>query len=159
MNTFELNQEEIKNLHNGKYELHGLVESLNGVINSSVVNNLRNELIKIDNLMKDYYEYENQEYEENEKELKKLEKGKNFISVWSCSEIRGKDMKKEYPSEVKEMKYNGLTLKVNKNKLTWFNIWCLCDKLIKKSDDDNHIFIEGFEYNANTKTLSFYTGS
>jgi hypothetical protein len=52
-----------------------------------------------------------------------------------------------------------LTIQITNKKIKWGDLYDLADKLINESGDTHHIFIEGFEYNPNDKSLILITGS
>lgn len=42
---------------------------------------------------------------------------------------------------------------------TWAHLWVVAARLIKRSGDDAHVFIESFDWNPSTKRLVVITGS
>lgn len=84
-------------------------------------------------------------------------------STWSADFINFDDFWK-YP-KAKILKYDGgwgkpIAQDIDTGLgLTWGDIWTLCDKMIRASGDSHHIFIECFEYDEKTKTVTFFCGS
>lgn len=42
---------------------------------------------------------------------------------------------------------------------SWAHLWVVADRLITKSNDHDHVFIEGFKYNSETHSLTIQCGS
>lgn len=85
-----------------------------------------------------------------------IAKENDFISVWSMYD-EVEDINDKHPfKEIIFVKYKGLVESVEG--YTWFDLWKAANKLIERSGDYHHIFIENFK-EIEKGIFSLVTGS
>ena len=85
-----------------------------------------------------------------------IEKENNFITTWSLYDELEDINEKYYFEDVRLMKYEGFEEEVLGS--TWLDLWRAADKLVRKSEDYHHIFIDGFD-ETDVHTVKLVTGS
>lgn len=168
MKLLNLNDENLMNLISSPEQLYGLIIKLNKTVDNSIIKELLDvyqKLYKISNLAKVHSE----DYKFSSKDIDDLEiiaNKKGFISKWCIPSIKAENMNEFLPFKIGYISYSNSfgtpEKKEVNNIISWLDFWKLSDKLIKKSGDHHHIFIEGFNRSLNKDGLvdvDIYTGS
>ncbi len=130
------------------------------IIKPSFFEKLNQEIEKLNGFFEKYRNKEEDDFDKKMDGFSKIQSFHNFMSIWSIYEIHPNKMKQPFaPDIVKEVEYEGLTVKVDK-KVSWLEMWTLADHLIRKSGDTHHVFIESFdEDKKNPGRYKLSTGS
>lgn len=150
-----LTAEEFKDVHNAKCELHGILQSIEGVVHQKVADRLKKAIDLLNKGLKSAYDQDEVAYNAAEAHYREVEQELGGLeSVWSMNEV--KDLRAPHPwPEHQLISYQGWgegEVKVRIEGPLWKDLWVAADKAILASGDTHHIFIEGF-YQSKTRDL------
>lgn len=157
-----LSAEDFKNVHNGKCELHGILQSLEGVVHPNVTARLKKAIELINLGLESAYEQDDAAYKKASDHINEVEQELGGMkSIWSMYEI--KDLRARHPwADGTIVTYQGwgdVEVKVRIDGPLWTDVWRAADKAIRQSGDNHHIFIEGFTQSQNPAEIVLSTGS
>jgi hypothetical protein len=144
----QLTAEEFSDLHNAKCEIHGISETLVGVLHPDLQKRLESAVAKINAALKNAYEQDNAISEKRSAHYNKVASDHKFDTIWSVHEVD--DLYMPHPFEgVTHVRYSehwgsaDVTVPIKGN--TWVDLWRAAETAINESGDNHHIFIEDFE--------------
>jgi hypothetical protein len=148
---------EFSDVHNARCELHFVIQELADVVHPSMLARLQKSLDLLTKGLNRSYELEEQISEQREKHYDAIAKSIcATIAVWSMNEVEDLTARHPYRGAV-IMQYEGHEVGIVGP--TWSDLYKSADAVIRLSGDLHHIFIEGFEFNADTQVLTLHTGS
>jgi hypothetical protein len=142
-----LTAEDFKDVHNAKCELHGILQSIEGVVHPRFTERLQKAIDLLNKGLAAAYEQDEAAYDAAEAHFEEVEKELGGLkSIWSMHEI--KDLRAPHPwPEIKTLSYQSWgkdEVKVSIDGLLWKDLWVAADNAIKASRNNHHIFIENF---------------
>lgn len=159
-----LSAEDFKNVHNGKCELHGVLQSIESIVHPRITERLQKAIGLLDKGLAAAYEQDDAENDAIQAHVNEVEQQLGGMkSIWSMYEV--KDLRAPHPwPEHQLVSYQGwgdaFMVKVLINGPLWTDLWMAADEAIQRSGDGHHIFIENF---TQSKTHDFelvlHTGS
>lgn len=143
-----ITDENLENLESIYSQLHNLKLRLEKVVHPDIIEQIEG----MHNVMKQAFETtwdsEERKFDDNYDKLSAISDEYKLSTVWSISEISAEQLNDDFSkTPVKSISYNGgftHTFKGEGKILTALGMWIIADKLIKKSKDEDHIFIEFF---------------
>ena len=155
---YTLMHKDFSNLHNAKCYLNSLVESIDGVAGSSVVDKLKEIQALLNKGMADVNEQEARDFDARMEHYRKVQEANRFMSVWSIFDVDNVfDLS---GMQGREMAYQGKVVPLPGGTLQWWDLWRAAERLIKESGDSHHVFIETFVPRKNNPNiLELVTGS
>jgi hypothetical protein len=150
-----LSADDFKNVHNGKCELHGILQSLEGVAHPKLVERLEKAIELINIGLKSAYDQDDAAYQSASSHAEEVGAEIGAKSIWSMYEI--KDLRTPTPFKNHTiLSYQGMgdtgEVKVRIEGPLWSDLWKAADEAIIRSGDGHHIFIEDF---TQSKTRDF----
>lgn len=157
-----INDENIDSLESIYPKLCALKSRLEKVVHPDLIKDIE----KMQDIMKEVFEAtwdsEERKIDENLDKLSEISDKYKLFTSWSISEISAEDLDKPFSEKpIKTISYEkGGTHKFKGEGqiCTGLGIWLIADKLIKKSEDDHHIFIEEIK-ETEPGHYEIYTGS
>lgn len=141
-----LSAEEFSDVHNAKCALHGIMQSIEGVVHPKVTERLQNAIDLLNKGLKTAYEQDEAAFQAASNHFDQVCEELGMKSIWSMHEI--KDLRTPHPwPEHQLISYQGWgegEVKVRIEGPLWTDLWIAADKAILASGDTHHIFIEGF---------------
>lgn len=155
-----------RNIHNGLCDLYFSLQHLEEVLHPSAMKRLRRGYDLIKQGFADVARQE-EEVDDAKRELyHRVTEELDVGSIWSMSEVTDFDssFRKHYGIEDAPqvaITYQGVTVMMVEDEITWKDLFKAADKAIKLSGDTHHIFIEGFhvERKDGQTSLMLSTGS
>lgn len=146
---------EFSDVHNAKCELHGILQSMEGVVHPKIEERLKKAIELLNKGLANAYDQDEAAYQASETHFEEVERELGGLkSIWSMHEI--KDLRASHPwPEHQLVTYQGWgegEVKVRIEGPLWKDLWVAADKAILASGDGHHIFIEGF---SQSKTRDF----
>lgn len=138
-----LSSEQMRSLDSLQPDFHSVIQRLDGVIASDIIEHLKSMQGKVSRLLQAYNAAEDLKWRLNEEELSKISETHNFYAVWSMSEVQASMMNDKIPYQAKYFTYQGLRESAT-GVSTWLDAWRVANSLIKRNGNVNHIFIEQF---------------
>jgi len=151
-----LSAEDFSNVHNGKCELHSILQQIEGTVHPRVTERLQKAIDLINAGLKSAYEQDDAAYQSAEKHINEVEQELGGLkTIWSMYEV--KDLRAPHPwPEHTILTYQGMSevgeVKVRIEGPLWSDLWKAADQAIIRSQDGHHIFIEDF---TQSKTRDF----
>jgi hypothetical protein len=148
MNTSPtLTAKEFKDIHNAKCELHGILQSLEGVVHPKMQERFEKALKQINAALKNAYAQDDAAAKKKSAHYEAIAVANDFTSVWSVYEVD--DLNAPFTGGGTHLAYEahwgkkdiGL-IPIDGN--TWVDLWRAAEAAIEQSGDNHHIFIEGF---------------
>lgn len=137
---------EFSDVHNAKCELHGLLQSIEGVVHPKIEARLKAAIALFDKGLATAYEQDELAFRTASDHFDQVSEELGMKTIWSMHEV--KDMHAPHPwPEHQIVTYQGGDVgevKVSIEGLTWADLWVAADKAIRQSGDGHHIFIEDF---------------
>ena len=161
MNTSPtLTAEEFKDIHNAKCELHGILQSLEGVVHPKLQERFDKALGKINAALKNAYAQDDEAAKKKSAHYDEISAKYEFTSVWSVFEVSDLNAPLVTATHLVYKDHWGkepVVVPINGN--TWVDLWRAADAAIEQSGDNHHIFIEGFHPGVKPGFLVLSTGS
>lgn len=152
-----LTTDEFAAVHNARCELYFVIQELTDVVHPSMLARLQKSLDLLTKGLTRSYELEEQIEEQRDNHYRAIAKSIcAATAVWSMFEVEDLTALHPYRGAVL-MQYEGHEVGIVGP--TWSDLYKSADAVIRSSGDANHIYIEGFEYNADTQVLTLHTGS
>lgn len=140
---YTFSSEQMKSLNSLQPDFHSIIQRLEGVVASDIIDRLKSMQSKVNSTLNDYNRAEDIKWELNEDELRNIAEKNGFSTVWSMSEVQASMMNEKIPYQAKYFTYQGLKESAREVS-TWLDAWKVANSLIKKNGNVNHIFIEQF---------------
>jgi hypothetical protein len=154
MTQINVSQEALKNLNDIQYKFHAFESKLEHM--SPKVKAEFAELFgAVNALFKEHNEQVDKADKLNRAVLEKIQDEYGFEAIWSISNVS--DMYADF-GYVEAVEYLGHTEVVGQN-VNWVELWEIADRLIEKSGDSHHIFIENFSKEKDGIVHHLITGS
>lgn len=159
-----LSKNEFSDVHNAKCKLYSLLQKLNGVVHSSIQQELEEAISLFERGLESAYKAEDEAADAAEAAADRVKKNlKLKNSVWAMPEVLFFDEPHRWPGR-DTLRYCTLwgssDVVVKINGPTWADLWVAADAAIRLSGDDHHVFIEDFdESTTNSSELILQTGS
>lgn len=146
---------EFSDVHNAKCELHGIMQSIEGIVHPRVSERLLKAIELLNTGLKSAYDQDEAAFQSSESHFEEVERELGGMkSIWSMHEI--KDLRAPHPyPEHTIVSYQGWgegEVKVSIDGPLWSDLWKAADQAIKLSGDGHHIYIEDF---TQSKTRDF----
>lgn len=164
MIKFEMNAEEMKDLHNAKCSVVSVRKDLNSLFRED--NPMNQSILRAENLLRNalerYYKAEKAHWDEWYAYVDRKKKELNIRhSYWSIKDI---DFDKPHPwPEMKLVKTSGWEEVPGRAVLgpstTWGELWQAADAALGACDDKHHVYIEDFYPSKDKGTLIVSCGS
>ncbi len=162
MIEYTLSAKELSNIHNGKCEIIGVIQQLEGVVAEQHITRLRRALELLNAGLEGAYKEEEKQFKTKSSLYDKICSENKFSSIWSMFEVT--DFSAVPFPEARAVTYTrnwgkpvDFMLPINP---TWLDLWKAADQLIKESGDNHHVFIEDFTpRKENSFILELSTGS
>ena len=157
-----LTSAEFSDVHNAKCELHGILQTLEGVVHQRLVDRLKKVIELLNKGLASAYEQDEAVYQATANHYDEMSNELGVKSIWSMSEI--KDLRAPHPwPDHQLISYQGWgegEVKVRIQGPLWMDLWKAADKAIQMSGDTHHIFIEDFtQSKTRNLELCLNTGS
>jgi hypothetical protein len=141
-----LSSQEFSDVHNAKCELHGLLQSIEGVVHPKIEERLKKAIALFDKGLKSAYEQDDAAFTSASNHFDEVSEELGMKTIWSMHEV--KDLRTPHPwPEHIILSYQGMfdgEVKVRIEGPLWTDLWRAADKAIASSGDGHHIFIEDF---------------
>lgn len=144
VNDILVNREQQKDFHNARCYFLQFKEKYGEVFGKEVIrdfNQALNLFLKAHNPIR---EEEDKRFEERYNHYEAMRKYYNLTSIWSMNEYPRLDDNTD--RDIKTIKYYDVIVPVVKRPehpwLRWTDVYEACDKAIRESGDDHHVFIE-----------------
>ena len=160
METVTLRGEDFRTLHNTLCDLRNLVKRMEeSMIKTSEFDRI---IEGLEMGLKNAYEQDEDQFDRKMDYYRKYQENSGFGSIWSIydvSEALFDGFLELHPWQgASILVYQGKTVKIKGP--TWGDLYRAADEAIDLSEDDHHIFIEGFErYGQDNSMLQLSTGS
>jgi len=156
METVTLRGEDFRTVHNTLCELRTVQQRLTGVISNDLADQLHRVIKGFELGLADAYSQDSAEFDSKMDYYGRFQRENGLRSIWSIYElpIHGFLRDHPYPSD-SFVVYHGHHVPVMG--CTWGDVYRAADRCIRLSDDQHHIFVEGFELVGNELRLT--TGS
>lgn len=158
-----LTAEEFKDLHNAKCELHGIMQTMDGVVHPSLQTRFEKALAKINAALKHAYELDDAVIEAKSEHYNAVAAEHRFDTIWSMDEVSDLNAKHPYAGATHvhySQHWGQATVLVPIEGDTWVDLWKAAEKAIQESSDNHHIFIENFKpFDNQPEFLNLSTGS
>jgi hypothetical protein len=159
-----LSAEDFKNVHNGKCELHSILQAIDGIVHPKVQERLEKAIELINIGLKSAYDQDDAAFTSATNHFEEVgtELGIKY-SNWSMHEIPDLRTPHPYPEHT-ILCYEGMgevgEVKVRIEGPLWTDLWKAAEEAIVRSRDHHHIFIEDF-HQSKTRDLELWlsTGS
>lgn len=148
METVTLQSEDFKTVHNTLCELRTVQEKLTGVINNDLADQLQSIIRGFEQGLKNAYDQDHAQFEHKMEHYSVIQQQEGLRSIWSIFTVE--ELGEPHPylaaTEVCYRDHWG-TAAVYETIPggTWIDLYRAADRCIRRSGDDHHIFIEGFE--------------
>lgn len=165
MKQVTISKEQLNKLMDLMPDMCSLEQSLKPVVNNDIIKIIKNVRDTMGEVFKPFYDHEEDESDKDSKALNQISYDNKLSTIWSIEEVPSNKMHKKFPSKVKKIFYkswsNPQEIVFSKARsMTWLEMWIEADKLIKLSQDQHHIFIEGFNADPNNPgVFNLETGS
>ena len=131
-------------------KLSGLKQQLEIVVHPKYIEEINVISNTVETVMSPFWDTEEDARDKNFNQLSEISDQNKIKTVWSISEVSALQLDDKCPYPVKNIHYSGNTITFNKSKkVLWIDMWKAADELIRRSEDDHHIFIEGFDEDKN----------
>lgn len=141
-----LSAAEFSDVHNAKCELHGILQTLEGVVNQRIVDRLEKAIVLLNKGLTSAYDQDEAAFNTASNHFDEVSNELCMKSIWSMHEI--KDLRTPHPwPDHQLVSYQGCgegEVKVRISGPLWTDLWKAADEAILKSGDTHHIFIEDF---------------
>lgn len=150
-----LTSAEFSDVHNAKCELHGILQSIEGIVHPNVQERLEKAIALLNKGLASAYEQDEAAFKTASDHFDEVSNELGVKSIWSMHEV--KDMRTPHPwPDHNIVSYsqhwgNG-EVKVSIDGPLWTDLWKAADAAIRMSGDNHHIFIEDF---SQSKTRDF----
>lgn len=163
METVTLHSEDFKTVHNTLCDLRSVQQRLTGILNQDLADQLHKVVKGFEKGLADAYRQDSAAFDTKSDHYEQIREGRNFRTIWSVYEVS--DLTAAHP-------YVGAThvcydthwgsedvwMPINGDR--WVDLYDAADRCIRRSGDDHHVFIEGFDPVADQpQTLRLTTGS
>ena len=142
----QLTAQEFSDIHNAKCELHGILQSMEGVVHPTLESRLRGAIEKINLALKNAYAQDEAVAEKRASHYDAICNEHGFKTIWSVHEVE--DLNAPFAGAATHVLYKDhwgdkpVTVAINGN--TWVDLWRAAEDAIMQSGDTHHIFIEAF---------------
>jgi len=151
MQTVTLRGKDFSAIHNALCELRGVKSRCDDAV-ASEINRI---ILKLEKGLEDAYQQESDESARRMDHYDEVAYENGFTSIWSIYDVDDLSLPHCYGEDI-SVSYRDHTAKVKGG--TWVDLWEAADEVIRKSGDDDHIFIECFLKDQDT-VLKLSTGS
>jgi len=156
-----LTAKEFSDIHNAKCELHGILQSMEGVVHPTLQERFEKALALINKGLENAYKLDEEAYETKSAHYDAISADHGFKSIWSVHEVT--DLNAPFAGAATHLAYTQhwgvkpVLVPINGN--TWVDLWRAAEAAIKQSGDTHHVFIEAFIPSNVTGVLVLSTGS
>ena len=161
MQTVTLKGQDFKTVHNTLCELRGLQERVTGVVSNELAAKLQSIIQGFEAGLEDAYAQDEREFDLRMDHYSEFKKANQLQTIWSMFEVPNLNDSHDYGvirSLVYKQHWGPEPVEVAVEGTTWGDLYRAADSAIRKSGDDHHIFIEGFEFVTSDK-IQLTTGS
>lgn len=158
--SLTLNPQEFTTIYNLQCQLHSISQRLEHLIHPSIHSEIVDVRNKILTILGPTLEKEDDDFDKNIEEFRKIQEENNLFANWSYYEISPSDInKKHFFKNITSISYEGITIPFNKTNKpkTWLDLWKISDQIMRQSGDTHHCFLEG--WNFQDGNLDVITGS
>lgn len=155
-----LTKAEFADVHNAKCELHGILQSLEGVIHPMLQHRLEKAVALLDKGMTGAYEQDEAAHEKAQAHYNEVSTRIGARTIGAKDDVTDLDA----PFSYKEVFWLRYTIGQQSWRTpvlgtAWADLWRAAENLILRSGDMHHIFIEEFHATEDAGVLSLSTGS
>jgi hypothetical protein len=156
-----LTPSEFADVHNAKCELHGILQSMEGVVHPKMAARLQKAIDLLNKGLKNAYEQDDAMAEKSIDSAGKVAIEHNLKAIWSLHEVE--DLLADHPfGKITKLQYHTSSVHVTADVEgpTWKDLYIAADGAIDASGDTHHIFVEDFQPKpGRADTLMLSTGS
>lgn len=150
METVTLHSEDFRTVHNTLCELRSVQERLTGVISNELAEQLHGVIKGFEQGLKNAYEQDNAAFDSKMDYYSDFQSQNGLRTIWSIYELPVHGFLSDHPyPAAREICYRdhwGETAVYETIEGgTWADLYRAADRCIRRSGDDHHIFIEGFQ--------------
>lgn len=157
METVTLRGEDFRTLHNTLCDLRNLVKRME---ESMIKTSEFDRIIKgLEMGLKNAYDQDEDAFDRKHEYYGRFREDNGLLAIWSVYNLQEHGFLELHPWQgASILVYHGHTVKIQGP--TWGDLYRAADEVMNLSEDDHHIFIEGFErYGQDNSMLQLSTGS
>lgn len=159
METVTLKGRDFSTVHNTLCELRTVQERLTGVISEQLADQLQRVIRGFEQGLADAYAQDNSAFDSKMDYYSEFKSENGLQSIWSIYQLPIHGFLQDHPYRAAAvLEYQGHQVGIDGD--TWADLYRAADRVISRSGDDHHIFIEAFyTKDDDPQTLTLSTGS
>lgn len=151
-----LTAKEFKTIHNALCDIRSIASSIDGVVREAITDKLDRAIREFESGLRGAYDQDHTAFDRKCALFQDIQEGSKFTSIWSIYEVEN-FADTPFP-DAETVLYQGVEEKLYAT--DWHALWEAADRVICKSGDEHHIYIEAFSPNPKKPTqLLLSTGS
>lgn len=150
LSGYNLNPEQLRDLHNAGCYFHGFLDRYQDVLGKQVIEDFERAWKPFYKVRRAILDIEEKAFDEKHAYFAKIRNDNKFMSIWSIYEVDNIFQQSHVvgATKIKYSTWEGEPQEIDldpSHTYTWMELWILADKMMRETGDHHHAFIEKFD--------------